>query len=257
MTHHLTVSGTRVAYRTLGDGPALVLLHGTGPGSVTWDGVAGHFTDRNTVILPDLGGSDLAEDDGAPLTVEGLTRQLAAVIEHSGKAPVDLLGFSLGAVVALSLAATRPELVRRLIPISGWAHTEDAYLRTALQIWLSLAGTPDAFARFSMLTAFSRRHLNSLSPEDLESRATYFQPHPGRLRQIDLGRRVDLRHLLPRIQAPTLVVGAAHDGLIPVENSRELHAAIPGSSYLELDTGHVSSAERLDDFVKLVRDFTT
>ncbi|MER6510808.1 alpha/beta hydrolase [Nonomuraea sp. NPDC001636] len=257
MTRHLTVSGTRVAYRTVGDGPGLVLLHGTGPGSSTWNGLAERFADRNTVILPDLGGSDLVEDDGAPLTVEGLTEQLAAVIEDSGKAPVDLLGFSLGAVVALSLAATRPELVRRLIPVSGWAHTEDAYLRTALQTWLGLAGNPDAFARFSMLTAFSRRYLNSLDPEDLESRATYFRPHPNRLRQIDLGRRVDLRHLLPGITAPTLVVGAARDGLIPVENSRELHAAIPGSSYLELDTGHVSSVESPDDFVTLVRDFTT
>ncbi|MFC5827646.1 alpha/beta fold hydrolase [Nonomuraea insulae] len=43
---------------------------------------------------------------------------------------------------------------------------------------------------------------------------------------------------------------------IPVETSREIQAAIPGSFYAELDTGHVSRAERPDDFVKLVQDFT-
>ncbi|GGT34286.1 alpha/beta fold hydrolase [Nonomuraea spiralis] len=256
MTRHLTVSGTRVAYRTAGDGPGLVLVHGTGPGSTTWDDTTGHFTGRNTVILPDLGGSDLAEDDGGPLTIEDLTRQLAAVIEDSGKAPVDLVGFSLGAVVVLSLAATRPELVRRLIPISGWADGEDAYLRTALDVWLSLARTPDAFARFAMLTGFSRRHLNSLTPDELEQLGTYFQPNPNRLRQIDLDRRVDIRHLLPRVQAPTLVVGATRDALVPVENARAIHAAIPGSTYVELDTGHVSGSERPADFIELIHDFT-
>ncbi|MFC4117081.1 alpha/beta fold hydrolase [Nonomuraea zeae] len=256
MTHHLNVSGTRIAYRTLGDGPGLLLLHGTGPGSMTWDGMAERLAARNTVILPDVGGSDLAEDDGGPLTVELLTEQLAAVIEDSGKAPVDLVGFSLGAVVALSLAATRPDLVRRLIPVSGPAHAEDAYLRTLTAVWLDLAEHPDGFARFAMMMGFSRHYLNSLSPEDLAKQAAFLQPSPDRLRQIDLVRRIEIRHLLPRIQTPTLVVGATHDALIPVESAREIHAAIPGSSYAELDTGHVSRTERPGEFIKLVQDFT-
>jgi pimeloyl-ACP methyl ester carboxylesterase len=255
MTHQLNVSGTRIAYRTIGDGPGLVLLHGTAPGSMTWDGLAERFAGR-TVILPDVGGSDLVEDDGGPLTVELLTGQLAAAIEDSGQAPVDVLGFSLGAVVALSLAATRPELVRRLIPVSGWAHVEDAYLRTAMEVWRGLAGNPNGFARFATLTGFSRRYLNSLSPEELEELAAYMQPNPNRLRQIDLNLRVDIRHLLPRIQVPTLVVAATHDALIPVESSREIQAAIPGSSYAELDTGHVSVIERPDEFIELVQKFT-
>lgn len=256
MTKNLTVDGSRIAYRTLGDGPGLVLVHGGGPGSVTWDGIAGRFADRNTVILPDLGGSDVVEDDGGELTIEALTAQLAAVIEDSGKAPVDLLGHSLGAVVVLSLAATRPELVRRLIPMSGAVHTEDEYVRNVMKVWLHLGDDPQIFPRFSMLMAFSRRHLNEIGREAVEELAVGFRSTPNRIRQIDLALRVDIRHLLPRIQAPTLVVGATHDALVPVETSREIHAAIPGSSYAELDTGHVSRAERPDDFVKLVRDFT-
>lgn len=255
MTNHLNVSGTRISYRTLGEGPGLVLLHGTGPGSVSWDGLAERLATRHTVILPDIGGSDPVEDDGAPLTVELQTEQLAAVIEHSGKAPVDLLGFSLGAVAVMSLAATRPELVRRLMPVSGPAYA-DAQLRNMMQVWLGLAGDPDGFARFAMLAGFSRGYLNSLGREQLEERATSFRPNPNRLRQLDLVRRVDIRHLLPRIQAPTLVVGATHDALVPMEATREIHAAIPGSSHAELDSGHVSRTERPDEFVRLVQDFT-
>lgn len=77
----LTIGGATVRYRVFGSGPGLVLVHGTGPGSVTWEGLLDRFTGRYTVVLPDLSGSDPVEDDGAPLTVETLTEQLAAVIE--------------------------------------------------------------------------------------------------------------------------------------------------------------------------------
>ncbi|GAA3144864.1 alpha/beta fold hydrolase [Nonomuraea roseoviolacea] len=255
-TKNLTVDGARITYRTLGSGPALVLVHGTGPGSVTWDKIADRFADRNTVILPDLAGSDVAEDDGRPLTLEALTRQLAAVIEDCGQAPVHLVGHSLGAVIVLSLAATRPELVRTLLPLSGLAHTEDEYVRNTLRLWLELGDEPEIFSRFAMLAAFSRRHLNEIGRDAVEELAQGFRPHPNRMRQIDLVLRVDIRRLLPRIQAPTLVVGATRDALVPVENALEIHAAIPGSSYAEVDTGHVSRAERPDDLVRLIRDFT-
>ncbi|WP_214324560.1 alpha/beta fold hydrolase [Nonomuraea sediminis] len=253
---NLTVDGARIGYRTEGSGPGLVFVHGTGPGSVIWRGFAERFAGRNTVILPDLSGSDPVEDDGGELTVEALTRQLAAVIEDTGRGPVDVLGFSLGAVVALSLAATRPDLVRRLIPVAGWSHTEDEYLRNALEIWHRLGGDSAGFARFSMLTGFSRRHLNEIGRDAVEELAAYFVSTPNRLRQVDLNRRVDIRHLLPLIQAPTLVIGTARDALIPVETSRDLHASIPGSSYAELDAGHVAYLERPEEFDKLVRDFT-
>ncbi|NUR91718.1 MAG: alpha/beta hydrolase [Nonomuraea sp.] len=254
---NLTVDGTRIAYRTLGSGPALVLVHGGGPGATMWDGIAEQFADRHTVILPDLGGSDVAEDDGGPLTLEALTRQLAAVIEDHGQVPADVVGFSLGAVTVLSLAATRPDLVRRLIPISALAHNDDPFTQHTLRLWQDLGEDEVAFPRYSMLTAFSRRYVNEIGQEAADELARGFRADPNRVRQIDLVRRVDLRPLLPLIQAPTLVVGSTHDALTPVEASREIHAAIPGSSYAELDSGHVSRAERPDDLVKLIRDFTT
>ncbi|WP_323808973.1 alpha/beta fold hydrolase [Kitasatospora acidiphila] len=65
-----------------------------------------------------------------------------------------------------------------------------------------------------------------------------------------------MRHLLPKITAPTLVIGCAQDATIPVAHSRALHAAIAGSSYTELDTGHVASFERPEEFVALVDGFT-
>lgn len=81
-------------------------------------------------------------------------------------------------------------------------------------------------------------------------------PEPGLDRQIDLDIRADIGGLLPRVSAPTLVIGLTHDQMVPVQGSRRLHEAISGSRYAEVDSGHLVLFERPDDFVGLVREFT-
>jgi pimeloyl-ACP methyl ester carboxylesterase len=66
---------------------------------------------------------------------------------------------------------------------------------------------------------------------------------------------VDIRALLPLITARTLIVGCVDDGLAPIESSRELHAAIPGSSYAELESGRVPRLERPREHMILIRGF--
>ncbi|MFE5285170.1 alpha/beta fold hydrolase [Nocardia sp. NPDC056611] len=251
----VTVGDARVPYQVLGAGHPLVLVHGSGAGARAWEGVAGAFATTNLVVLPNLSGSDPARDDGGELTVELLAEQLAAVVADLGAGPVDLVGHSLGAVVSAALAAWRPELVRSLVPVAGFAGPGDEYLRNSLTVWRDLLGDAAAFARYSMLLAFSRAHLRSIGHAAVEELAVRFQSTPDRRRQIELALRLDIRDLLPRVQAPTLVIGAAQDGFLPVENARELAAAIPGAVYEEIDTGHVVMVERPREFVKLVSDF--
>src|SRR5689334_15780042 len=101
----VTVGNAQVHYDRTGEGPALVLVHGTGSGraDLLWGDVTARFADRFTVIVPALSGNDLTSDDGAPLTVEGLAEQVIAVIEDAGTGPVALLGFSMGAPVVTAV----------------------------------------------------------------------------------------------------------------------------------------------------------
>ncbi|TYB49236.1 alpha/beta fold hydrolase [Actinomadura chibensis] len=251
----ITVGKARISYRTEGSGPPVVLVHGVGPGSLMWDGILDRLTGRNTVHLPDLSGSDSASDDGAPLTVETLAGQVAAVIEDAGTGPADVVGFSLGAPTAAAVAALRPDLVRRLVVAAGWAHADDVYIQQLMALWLSIADSPEGFGRLGTVTSFARPHLNEIGNEAAEQSHGFMQPNDRRLRQLDLVRRVDVRSLLSRIEAPTLAIGCTRDLTIPVENHRELSKLIAGSEYAELDTGHVAMFERPDEFVKLVQDF--
>lgn len=253
----LTVGTARIPYRVVGDGPdTLVLVHGTGPGSGMWDGLLDSFTDRYTVLLPDLSGSESAEDDGGPLTLATLAAQVNAVIDDAGRGPADVVGFSLGAVVATAAAALRPDQVRRLVATAGWISSEqDEYLRLSFTTWLSLAADPVAFGRYATLTAFSRGFLNRIGRAAVEANTAYMRPTPGTLRHIALDLDLDLGPLLPRVQAPALVIGCTRDATVPVENTRRLHAALPGSAYAEFDTGHVVLAEETEAYTKTVRDF--
>ncbi|MER7757936.1 alpha/beta hydrolase [Kitasatospora sp. NPDC097643] len=253
----ITVGTARIPYRVVGDGPeTLVLVHGTGPGSGMWDGMLDSFTNRYTVLLPDLSGSAAAEDDGGELTLETLAAQVNAVIDDAGRGPADVLGFSLGAVVATAAAALRPDQVRRLVAAAGWISAEqDEYLRLSMATWLSLADHPTAFGGYATLTAFSRDFLNRIGREAVEANTAYMQPTPGTLRHIALNLTLDLTPLLPRVQAPTLVIGCAQDATVPVENTRRLHAAIPDSQYAEFDTGHIVLFEETEAFTKTVVDY--
>lgn len=252
----IKVDGAVVPYRVFGSGRPLVLVHGTNRGSGSWEAVAGAFADVRTVVLPDLSGSDAARDDGGELTVELLADQVAAVIEDLGRGPADVVGHSLGATVAAALAARRPELVRRLVPAAPLA-AADAYMRNLLTIWSRLAGDPEGFARFAMMVAFSRAHVEDLTPEARDELALAYKPRPGRLRQLELDRRLDVRGLLGRIAAPTLVIGCGQDALVPAPAARAFAAAVPGARYVEVDCGHIVMGERPEEFVGLVRAFLT
>jgi pimeloyl-ACP methyl ester carboxylesterase len=252
----VSAGNARVHYLVDGSGPGLVLVHGTAFGAAgTWGHLVDQFTDRHTVVRPDFAGSDETVDDGGDLAVEDLAAQVAAAAEDAADGQIDLVGFSLGAVVAAALAALRPDLVRRLVLVAGWTHPGDVYLHNLMATWRRTGSDPEAFGRLGTLTAFSRSFLNMIGPDEVDKIASGNKPTPGALRQIELNLRVDIRDLLPRITAETLVVGCTQDATVPIENARELHAAIPGSTYAEIESGHVVLFEQPAEFVKLVKDF--
>ncbi|OPC77056.1 alpha/beta hydrolase [Embleya scabrispora] len=238
----VSLRDTEVHYEVDGRGPGLVLVHGTGgDAEKVFGNVVGHFDDTRTVVRPNFGGSGATTDDGGELSVDLIADQVAAATRAVVDGPVDMLGFSLGAVAAAAVAATRPELVRRLILVGGWAHSTGPRDRFYFETWRKLLDTDrELFKRFSALTGFGADALDAFGHEGLAQSLADAWPPPGIGRQIDLGARVDIRELLPRITAPTLIVGFGGDAMIPMAGSRQLHEAIPGSRLLEVTgQGHM------------------
>ncbi|WP_330172149.1 alpha/beta hydrolase [Streptomyces sp. NBC_01498] len=252
----ISVGNARIKYEVTGSGPSLVLVHGVGKGGHSAFGhLVEEFAKRNTVIVPDLSGSEAAEDDGGDLTIEGLAEEVSAVIADATTEPVDLVGFSLGGAVVAAAAALHPEQVRRLIPVGGLVHA-DTYMKNLIGLTLSQKHDPVAFGRVLTTTAFSPKYINSLDGvDDVLKLGAELSPSNGRIRQLELLVRVDIRDLVGKVRAETLVVAANPDAAVPTEHSRELHAGIPNSSYHEFDSGHMVLFEQPLEFVKLVNEF--
>lgn len=253
----VSVDDATVHYTTAGSGPGLVLVHGTqGTGETNWAHLTDGWADVRTVVALDYAGSGATTDGGGDLTVEKLSDEVAAVAEAAVDGPVDVVGFSLGAVVAAATAARRPDLVRRLVVLAGWPHGDDARHRLNFELWRDLAASDFAtFNRLATVTGFTPPYLSALGHEGVEAALAASEPQPGLVRQIELDLRADIRDLLPKITAPTLVVGFTQDQMVPVQGSRDLHAAIAGSTYAELDTGHLAIYEKPAEITTLVRDF--
>jgi pimeloyl-ACP methyl ester carboxylesterase len=251
----LRVCENNVSYRTAGEGRRLVLLHGTNNDGLSCFGsVVNHFADQRQVVTLDYAGCGASTIPDEPLSLEFLVEQVVTVIRDAAVGPVDVLGFSLGAVVAAALAADHSELVTRLVLVGGWAFNDPRH-QLIFDTWLRLeALNPELGMRFALALAFSANFLGEFRREQLAQILAQKSPEFAR-RRIELGRDVDLRDRLPRISAPTLVVGLARDQFIAPDKCRDLARRIAGSSYVELPSGHAVTFEQPSTLVSVVRDF--
>lgn len=255
MTNQIKVRGTTVNYDAEGDGIGLLLLHGTGADR---NNNFGHLVDdllpRRT-IRPDMSGSGLTRDDGEDLTVDLLVEQVVAAARAETEQPFDIVGLSLGAVVAAASAAKHPSYIRRIVLIAGWSKPNPRQdLAFGLWRWLPNIDLHSA-AEYINLIAFSPGFLADRGKDWIEATVNSTAFTAGTLRQVDLDRKLDISADLGRISAPTLVVGCSQDQISPIANSHSLHAAINDSEYVEIDSGHLVVFEKPSELVGAINKF--
>lgn len=248
------VGNTVVHYDRTGDGPALLLLHGTAASREQWGPLTAEAR-HHTVLAPDFPGSGLTTDDGGPIRIEDLAGQAEAVLDHAGMAAADVVGHSLGAVVAAHLAGTRPDRVRKAVLHAAWPVT-DTRQDAEFRYWLDLLET-GTFARMLPLMAFGPRYWDQATAESNEQLVKTLDTmvETGTDRQVDADRTVDLRPVLGQITASVLVLGSTHDRLVTPAQQRELVAAIPDARAAEIDAGHGAPAELPAEFARIVLEF--
>ncbi|WP_067543138.1 alpha/beta fold hydrolase [Nocardia crassostreae] len=251
------IPGSVVHYELDGGGPGLALVHGAGGDAQrAFGNIVDSFHDSHTVIRPNLSGSGRTTDDGGELGLEIFAGQVSGAIEQAVDGPVDLLCFSLGAAVAVTVAATRPDLVRRLILVGGLPHTGGPHDKFNFDFWRDLyVADFDLFKRFATLQGFGPATLDIFGHEGLAASLKDEWPH-GLSRQIVAAANADVRDLLPRITIPTLIIGFTGDQVAPIAGSRRLHAAVPGSRLVEIEgEGHMDWFANPARIVQLTKEF--
>lgn len=120
-----TVHGYRRAFRIAGSGPAILLIHGIGDNSTTWNGVHAKLAQRFTVIAPDLLGHGQSDKPRADYSVAAYANGMRDLLSVLDIERVTIVGHSLGGGVAMQFAYQFPQLVDRLILVSAGGVTKD------------------------------------------------------------------------------------------------------------------------------------
>ena len=219
----VTVDGLRWEVRVRGSGTPLLLLHGFMGRATSWGAHATAFARQFRVVLVDLPGHGRSGIplDPAQAGVERTADDLAAILAGAGCAPAHIVGYSLGARIALRLAVAHPDAVRRLVlesPSAGISTEAERAARRAIDDARATRIERDGIAAF--VDEWEREpifaSLASLAP----ARAAWYRAQRLRNRPAGLaaslrgagqGRMEPLHDRLAAIAAPTLVIAGAVD----------------------------------------------
>jgi 4,5:9,10-diseco-3-hydroxy-5,9,17-trioxoandrosta-1(10),2-diene-4-oate hydrolase len=261
----------RIHYHEAGDGTALVLLHGSGPGVSGWSNFRGNFPvfagEFRTVIMdmPGFGKSERPELDRAypRVAADGLLR----LLDGLGIERAHLLGNSMGAYVGLEFALAYPERVGRMVlmgpgglavnilgpdPSEGARRLGDFMMapsKAAMEAWVDTMVANKAVVDDQLI---EERFANAMAPGALESAIAIFSSlgqHP---------EPVPLYARLKGIKAPTLITWGRDDRMLPVEGALMGFRQLPNAElHIFSKCGHWAQVERKAEFERLVIEFLT
>ena len=120
-----TIHGHRRAFRIAGSGPALLLIHGVGDNSTTWNSVHAKLAQRFTVIAPDLLGHGESDKPRADYSLAAFANGMRDLLAVLGIDRATIVGHSLGGGVAAQFAYQYPQMVERLVLVSSGGVTKD------------------------------------------------------------------------------------------------------------------------------------
>jgi pimeloyl-ACP methyl ester carboxylesterase len=212
---HLQIRNSRVYYETSGAGEPLLLLHG-GFGTVEdfasqTPVLAKHFR----VVGFERPGHGHTADNAEPFSFATMSAYTVDFIEALKLGATNLVGWSDGAIIALLVAISRPDLVKRLVSVSGLFNTNS---QSAEDLNWIRSLTPESF-RKSMTTLVRRYH--EISPDGPAHFPAVFE----KTKRLWLNEPNIAKEDLAKISVPTMVMAADRDA-IPIEHTLDLFRSI-------------------------------
>jgi poly(3-hydroxyoctanoate) depolymerase len=257
MTHdttHLTIHGTRLRVATRGEGEPILLINGVGVTLSVWGPLARRLVGRRTISFdaPGIGGSDSPR---RPLRLPALADLTRDLIVEMGYEQIDVVGHSMGGMIAQELVHRWPDCVRRLVLCNTAAGLPIIPPLNPLP-YLSVA-TP---FRSQLLVAAAAGGRTARDPVLTKKMAGTRADRPswsGLWQQLYAAPGWSSWPWLHRLRHPTLVVAGGKDPLIPAANSHLLAWRMPNATLrIVPGGGHLLSVDQPDVLGELIQDFT-
>lgn len=243
-----TLDGASLHYEIVGSGRPLLLLNGIGLDLPAWAPLVQEFCGERRLVLLETRGSGLSGPPAEPCTTARLAADALALLDHLSLDSVDVLGFSLGGLVAQELAILAPERVRSLV-LAATAARLPGRTRRVLDVWrrLLLAGIEaDAFRREQFAWIFGPATLenDALIEGALANLADLPAPSAlGFSAQAHACLAHDTRERASGINAPALVLAGEDDVLLPAAAAETLAGLLPQGRFESHPGGHAFLSE--------------
>ncbi len=255
----IEANGSNFNCRIDGDhGPWVMLSHGLATDMTMWDELTEALKDHYRVLRYDARGHGESAAPAGDYTLDMLVDDAVGIMDELGVDRTHFAGLSMGGMIALGMLINHPQRMKSAV-IADSRHTTRSEFTEA---WLQRAdavrnGGIEAIIK-STVSRWSSPGLAERNPAAIARmeamiRRTSADGYCGcaaALARLNYGSR------LGEINIPTLVVCGSEDHGAPPENTRQMHAMIKGSRFLEIkQAGHISNIEQPKVFNDAVRSF--
>jgi pimeloyl-ACP methyl ester carboxylesterase len=252
------INGARISYRLKGRGPPMLLIHGLGGDSTSWEYVEPYLTRKFTLILPDMrchGKSDCPE---GLVPREVFANDMAELARHLGHTRVPMAGTSMGGMVLLQTMLDHPDVCSAAVLISTTPKVNE-HLADTVYAWreAQINNGDEAYWWASTKDGLTSGFIES-NPEILAHLKNKFLKGQSQNNVTAvLGfADFDVTPRLREIKLPVLVVHGAEDRIVLPEMADIMHRGIKKSKLQMLEgCGHSPDIEMPELLASLITEF--
>ncbi|WP_442681071.1 alpha/beta fold hydrolase BchO [Sphingomonas sp. ASY06-1R] len=262
-------AGVRWHVQVMGDGPVLLLLHGTGAATHSWRALMPLLANHYTVVAPDLPGHGFTRGRGAGgLAMPAMARSVSGLLGALALRPQVIVGHSAGAAIAIRMTLDRlvsPDAIVGLdaavLPFPGLGAMLFPSLARLLFVnpfashfLARLARTPGETARFLVRSTGS--HIDAAGVRFYERLFSTSDHCAGAIRMMAEWDLETLKRDLPRLQTRLLLLHGKADSAIPLSSAEEAAGMVEGATVIPLaGAGHLAHEERPEDIAAMIVRF--
>jgi 3-oxoadipate enol-lactonase len=258
-----SVNGHELHYLRRGEGPPLLLIMGMSGTHLTWGNTFLYALEQDfDLITYDHRNIGMSSKTDEPFTITDLAEDASALIGELGLESANVLGISMGGMVAQELVLRHPEQVRRLALGCTYAGGAGGELAPP-EVVQRLAGAMNGGNRDEAIRTGWELNVSAPYAADAQAydafRDVVFRlpvPIPAIMAQMQAIGGHDTHSRLKDIATPTLVIHGTEDQMLPVANARVIAREIPGARLELMDgVGHAFFLERAEQAAQMVKDF--
>ena len=227
-------SDADIHYEVTGDGPPLMLIAGLASDNASWGPVAPILSRQFTLIMPDNRGAGRTKTS-ASLSINAMAEDYAALLDHLEIERAHIVGHSMSGIIAMTLAATAPERIDRLVLAASCAKTPARAVSVIDTILLLReAGAPQeywlrSFFHWLFKPAFFENKNAVDAAIALSVAYPYAQSVEDMRRQVDALRAYDASTLPAAIRTQILLLAGEHDLMFSPQEIKASFAEAPAA----------------------------